>query len=312
MKLISRRGFTSADVLVGLAVAVGTVGLGIPAVQKLRDADAKAKCEKNLQAIGKASMAFADANEGKLPHNLQTPTGSWNTLLLPYIDQEALSRKYAMGDDWWAPDSPNRDVVATRIGVYVCPAAPNPQRMVLTQPADVKIKAFAAAPTDYVGSAGVYYHNNVPKNLYPGAMHTRTINRRLRRGDIIDGASQTLLIVEMADKPNRWKNGKLSEARIDKPQMPALNGQWGAPNWNHLRSYSKDGDTQFGPCSVNCNNGASIYGFHQSGANVLFVDGSVRTLKAGLSQEMLVALVSIDGGEVLSRDEFEATIEDQR
>jgi hypothetical protein len=34
------------------------------------------------------------------------------------------------------------------------------------------------------------------------------------------------------------------------------------------------------------------------------VDGSVRFLKAGMSQEMLVALVSIAGGEVLGPNDF--------
>ena len=67
---------------------------------------------------------------------------------------------------------------------------------------------------------------------------------------------------------------------------------------------SADGKTPFGPCAVNCSNSASIYGFHPGGANVLFVDGSVRFLKAGMSQELLVALVSYAGGEVLSPDDF--------
>jgi hypothetical protein len=37
---------------------------------------------------------------------------------------------------------------------------------------------------------------------------------------------------------------------------------------------------------------------------VLLVDGSVRFLKAGMSQEMLIALVTYAGGEVVSPDDY--------
>jgi len=135
-------------------------------------------------------------------------------------------------------------------------------------------------------------------------MHHRTIVRRMRLSDIVDGTSQTLLVVEMADKPNSWQAGRLAEDRSDKPQQTALSGQWAAPNWNHLRSHSTDGKAAFGPCAVNCSNSAAIYSFHPGGANVLFVDGSVRFLKAGMSQELLIALVSCAGGELLSPDDY--------
>ena len=146
--------------------------------------------------------------------------------------------------------------------------------------------------------------NQLAQITHAGAMHFRTLPRPLRTADIQDGTGYTLLVVEMADKPNHWRTGKLDEDRSAKAQSTALNGQWAAPNWNHLRSYSADGKTVFGPCAVNCSNSASIYGFHDGGANCLFVDGSVKFLKAGMSQEMLIALVSIAGGEVLSADDF--------
>ncbi|MBY0456262.1 MAG: DUF1559 domain-containing protein, partial [Gemmataceae bacterium] len=237
--------------------------------------------------------------------HVQAPHASWNTEILPHIGEERLAKAYAPGADWWADGKDgNRAVAATRVPAFVCPAAPNPDRWVLTQDPDNNDKSFKAAPTDYVGSAGAYYQDNDPNNLHPGAMHHRTITRRIHLSDIQDGAANTLLVVEMADKPNGWRAGKLADDRADKPQGLALSGQWAAPNWNHLRSHTADGKESFGPCAVNCSNGAAIYGFHDGGANGLFVDGSVRFLKAGLSQEMLIALVSIAGGEVLGPNDF--------
>lgn len=280
--------------------------MALPLTHRAREDAAQKQCADHLRILGLGVAKFSDANEKLLPYNqLAAPHGSWNTQLLPFIDQQKLADKYNPGHDWWsAKDSPNREASATRVEAFQCPAAPNPQRMVKTMDPDSEGGSFLAAPTDYVGSAGAYYQDNQQKNLHPGAMHHRTLVRRLRVSDIVDGGSQTLFLVEMADKPNSWRNGKLAEDRSDKPQQTALNGQWAAPNWNHLRSYTSDGTKAFGPCAVNCSNGASLYGFHAEGANVLFVDGSVRLLKAGMSQELLIALVSYNGGEVLAPDDY--------
>jgi prepilin-type processing-associated H-X9-DG protein len=47
-------------------------------------------------------------------------------------------------------------------------------------------------------------------------------------------------------------------------------------------------------CTVNCNNSQSIYSFHQSGANALMADGSVRFLQVGLSPLTLARLIMRD------------------
>ncbi len=289
-----------------MAVAGVAFCLTLPAVEQSRAAADRERCTDNLRSIGRGALAFAEANQQLLPCNqLSAPHGSWNTQLLPFIGQEKLSHAYNPGHEWWAGGkSPNRGVAGTRVDIFQCPATPRPERRVLTADPDAEGQSFPAAPTDYVGSAGAYYQDNRPQNLHAGAMHHRTLVKRLRVSDILDGTSQTLLVVEMADKPNSWQAGQLADDRSDKPQQPALSGQWAAPNWNHLRSHSSDGKEAFGPCAVNCSNAAGIYSFHSGGANVLFVDGSVRFLKAGLSQELLVALVSIAGGELLAPDDF--------
>lgn len=302
----ARDGFGRLEIIVSVVTAVLLFGVTLPAVQKAQEAETKVRCADHLRVIGTAALGFAAANDQMLPYNqLSAPYGSWNTQLLPFMGQEKLARDYNPGHDWWAgKNSPNRTVVGTRIETFQCPAAPHPERRVLTMDPENDGQSFLAAPTDYVGSAGAYYQDNQQKNLHPGAMHHRTLVKRLRVPDIVDGTSQTLLVVEMADKPNSWQAGKLTDDRTQKPQSTSLAGQWAGPNWNHLRSHSTDGATQFGPCAVNCSNSAAIYGFHTGGANVLFVDGSVRFLKAGLSQELLIALVSYAGGEVLSPDDF--------
>jgi prepilin-type processing-associated H-X9-DG protein len=302
----SSTDFTLADLVATLLIAALVAGCSLPAVLGAHATDERVRCADNLRLIGTGAHGFAAANDQMLPYNqLASPQGSWNTQVLRFIGQEPLAQAYNPGHDWWAEaSSPNRTVAATRVAAFECPASPRPGRRVLTMDPESEGKSFSAAPTDYVGSVAAYYGDTQPGSLHPGAMHHRTLVKRLRTSDILDGASQTLLVVEMADKPNSWQAGKLAVDHSDEPQSPAMSGQWAAPNWNHLRSYSTDGNTQFGPCAVNCSNGASIYGFHTGGANVLCVDGSVRFLKAGMSQEMLVALVTYAGGEVLSPDDY--------
>ena len=298
----NRVGFSRSDLLVALALVTLTVGVTLPAIQKVRATETKATCVDHLRKIAKGALSFADTHEGTLPRDsVSVPRWSWNVEILPFVGEEKLFRRFDVGKNWWAGD--NRGVAATPLSVFQCPANATRGRMVTTMDPDGG-KEFEAAPTDYVGSAGAYYRNNQQENLFPGAMHHRQITARIKQSNIQDGLANTLLVVEMADKPNRWNADRRAEDRSGKAQMPALSGQWAAPNWNHLRSYSADGRTPFGPCAVNCSNGASIYGFHAKGANCLFVDGSVRFLREGMSQEMLIALVSIAGGEVIGPNDF--------
>jgi prepilin-type processing-associated H-X9-DG protein len=65
-----------------------------------------------------------------------------------------------------------------------------------------------------------------------------------------------------------------------------------------------DGLNQPGPCALSCSNDDEIYGFHPSGANSVFADGSVHFLKAGMDIRVLARLVTRAGGEVVSDNHY--------
>jgi prepilin-type processing-associated H-X9-DG protein len=62
--------------------------------------------------------------------------------------------------------------------------------------------------------------------------------------------------------------------------------------------------TKPGPCAVNCTNSAEVYAFHGGTANALLADGSVRGLQQNIDLQVLAALVTRAGGEVVNNNDY--------
>ena len=333
----NRRGFTLIELLVVIAIIAILIGLLVPAVQKVREAAARAQCLNNLKQMGVALHSYHGdrasfppglvsqlANPGWVmpPNNCNAaapdlgPGWSFFATLLPYIEQGNLFKSIRF--DLPITDPINAAARRTPVPIYVCPSDTAPTVVnvydcgnppsIAAQPAVISDVAVCS----YVGVLGGGKNNPPDPNYacyewqpFNGMFHR---NRAIRIADINDGTSNTIGVGERNSGfvESGWPGVIPGQELIYNPATKPPPYNTALPpcqNWRPAITAVVVHSRQY---TVNAPNGspASFHSAHAGGGNFLFMDGAARWVSASISLDTMRALCTRNGAEVIVGFDF--------
>jgi hypothetical protein len=282
------------QVVVVVLIVVLVVGLGVAAVPRIRQAASRTSCVNNLKQIGIGLTSYYDtyshypgatiqvedrpSGEDGIPRAVLHPDRrlSWFVEILPFVDQNGIvfDRTRAWDDETnLVPLHRSRELD----GTLVEGRAPLGEWKVFLCPANPSVAPHSPGLAHYVGVAGLGAEAAGGRPDDPG-IGMFGHDRCTRGEDIKDGAGSTMMVIETTFRNGPWTAGGHPTVRgLDPNGGPYLGAG------NQFGNYHASGD---------------LFALTSSTVtNVVFVDGSVHSLRGSIRPQVFEALATIAGGE---------------